>query len=126
VESWVRSRLLQPAQAPGEHMLQDFERLRHLLRISFESAGIAPADITAVFGTHGSQIYLELMAEAAGVPYERVYSRAMQEFGHVSACDNIIALAHFLRNTGSRRDRLFCLIGWSPLCAGVVLLRELP
>ena len=65
------------------------------------------------------------MAEAADVPYERVYAGAMQEFGHVLACDNLIALSHFLRNTGSGRDRFFCLIGWSPWSAGVILLREL-
>jgi hypothetical protein len=49
----------------------------------------------------------------------------MQEFGHVLACDNVIALSHFLRNTGPRGDRVFCLIGWSPWSAGVILLREL-
>jgi 3-oxoacyl-[acyl-carrier-protein] synthase III len=117
VESCVRSG---PAQ-----LFQDFQRLRNLLRTSYECAAVAPADITAVFGTHGSRIYLELMAEAADVPYERVYAGAMQEFGHVLACDNLIALSHFLRNSGARRDRVFCLIGWSPWSAGVILLREL-
>jgi 3-oxoacyl-[acyl-carrier-protein] synthase III len=128
VESWVRSRQLQPGQASqptGEQLLQDFQRLRNLLRTSYECAAVAPVDLTAVFGTHGSRIYLELMAEAADVPYERVYAGAMQEFGHVLACDNLIALSHFLRNTGPRRDRVFCLIGWSPWSAGVILLREL-
>lgn len=69
VESWVGS-------GPPQ-LLHDFQRLRNLLRTSYESAAVAPTDITAVFGTHGSQIYLELMAEAAAVPYERVYASAM-------------------------------------------------
>ena len=127
VESWERGPHQQPGQPPqptGEQLLQDFQRLRNLLRTSYESAAVAPADITAVFGTHGSQIYLELMAEAAAVPYERVYASAMQEFGHVLACDNLIALSHFLSNTGPLPDRVFCLIGWSPWSAGVILLRE--
>jgi 3-oxoacyl-[acyl-carrier-protein] synthase III len=125
VESWVRSRHPQAGQPTGAQLLQDFQRLRNLLRTSYDCAAVAPTDITAVFGTHGSRIYLELMAEAADVPYERVYAGAMQEFGHVLACDNLIALSHFLRNTGPRRDRVFCLIGWSPWSAGVILLREL-
>ena len=125
VESWVRNGHRQTGQPTGEQLLQDFQRLQNLLRTSYESAAVAPADLTAVFGTHGSRIYLELMAEAADVPYERVYAGAMQEFGHVLACDNLIALSHFLRNTGSGRDRVFCLIGWSPWSAGVILLREL-
>lgn len=125
VESWVGNRHEQPTQPTGEQLLQDFRGLRNLLRTSYESAAVAPADLTAVFCTHGSQIYLELMAEAADVPYERVYASAMQEFGHVLSCDNLIALSHFLRNTGPRPDRVFCLIGWSPWSAGVILLREL-
>ncbi len=126
VRSWVRGRQQQPGQPTGAQLLQDFQGLRNLLRTSYQGAAVAPADITAVFGTHGSRIYLELMAEAADVPYEQVYYSAMQEFGHVLACDNLIALSHFLRNTEPRPGRVFCLIGWSPWSAGVILLRELP
>jgi hypothetical protein len=48
----------------------------------------------------------------------------MQEFGHVFACDNLIALAHFLAHRGHVAGRIFCLVGWSPRAAGVVLLEE--
>jgi 3-oxoacyl-[acyl-carrier-protein] synthase III len=126
-QSWLQIRPPQarPAEAPtGEQMLQDFQRLQDLVTLSYESAMITPAAITALCGTHGSQIYLELMAEAAELPYERAYSAAMQEFGHVFACDNLIALAHFLTHRGRAGGRVFCLIGWSPRAAGVVLLEE--
>ena len=127
VRSWMRPRLPQPLMAahPGEQMLEDFQGLRNLLRTTYESAAISPADVAAVFGTHGSRIYLELMAEAADVPYEKVYARAMEEFGHVLACDNLVALAHSLQHPSPQRNRVFCLIGWSPASAGVVLLKEL-
>jgi 3-oxoacyl-[acyl-carrier-protein] synthase III len=126
-ESWLENEPPQalPAAPPsGEQMLHDFQRLQNLLAVSYESAMIAPAAITALCGTHGSQIYLELMAEAAGLPYERVYGAAMQEFGHVFACDNLIAVAHFLARGGPPGGRVFCLIGWSQRAAGVVLLEE--
>ena len=126
-ESWLENnpaRASSLAAPSGEQMLQDFLRLQNLLRLSYESAMIAPDAITALCGTHGSQIYLELMAEAADLPYERVYGAAMQEFGHVFACDNLIALAHFLAHRGHASGRVFCLIGWSPRAAGVVLLEE--
>lgn len=122
----VLHNLASPATQPlGEHLLQDFLGLQDLLRVAYESAAIPATAVTALFGTHGSQIYLELMAEAAGLPYERAYVDAMQEFGHVFSCDNLIALGHFLRRHGSQRGRVFCLVGWSPLAAGVVLLEEL-
>jgi 3-oxoacyl-[acyl-carrier-protein] synthase III len=128
-ESWRESNLprVSPATQPtGEQMLRDFQKLQNLLRLSYESAAISPAAVTALCGTHGSRIYLELMAEAAELPYERVYGDAMQEFGHVFACDNLIALAHYLeKHPGSERERIFCLVGWSPRAAGVVLLAEL-
>jgi 3-oxoacyl-[acyl-carrier-protein] synthase III len=116
-----------PATEPtGEQMLRDFQKLQNLLRLSYESAAISPAAVTALCGTHGSRIYLELIAEAAELPYERVYDDAMQEFGHVFACDNLIALAHYLETHRSvGRERVFCLVGWSPRAAGVVLLAEL-
>jgi 3-oxoacyl-[acyl-carrier-protein] synthase III len=125
MESWERGGRQQPGQPTGEQLLEDFQRLRNLLRTSYECAAVTPADITAIFGTHGSRIYLDLMAEAAGVPYERAYAGAMQEFGHVLSCDNLIALSHFLRYTKPGPDRVFCLIGWSPWSAGVILLGEL-
>jgi len=127
-ESWVvnsPATVSRAGQPNGDQMLQDFQRLQHLVRQSYESAAMTPAAVTALFGTHGSQIYLELMAEAADLPYERVYGGAMQEFGHVFACDNLIALAHFLEHRGAGSGRVFCLIGWSPRAAGVVLLEEL-
>jgi 3-oxoacyl-[acyl-carrier-protein] synthase III len=125
-ESWLENSPPQVPAAPpsGEQLLQDFQRLQNLLALSYESAMITPAAITALCGTHGSRIYLELMAEAAELPYERVYAAAMQEFGHVFACDNLIALAHFLACGGPAGGRVFCLLGWSPRAAGVVLLEE--
>jgi 3-oxoacyl-[acyl-carrier-protein] synthase III len=128
-ESWMESnpvRVSRATQPSGEQMLQDFLRLQNLLRLSYESAAITPAAVTALCGTHGSQIYLELMAEAAELPYERAYVDAMQEFGHVFACDNLIALAHLREHRSAvGRDRVFCLVGWSARAAGVVLLAEL-
>ena len=119
-------RVRQATQPTGEQMLRDFQTLQNLLRLSYESAAISPTAITALCGTHGSRIYLELMAEAAELPHERVYGDAMQEFGHVFACDNLIALAHYLETHRSvGRERVFCLVGWSPRAAGVVLLAEL-
>jgi hypothetical protein len=126
-ESWLEKdpARASPLAAPsGEQMLQDFLRLQNLLRLSYESALITPAAVTALCGTHGSQIYLDLMAEAADLPYERVYDAALQEFGHVFSCDNLIALAHFLAHRGRAGGRVFCLVGWSPHAAGVVLLEE--
>jgi 3-oxoacyl-[acyl-carrier-protein] synthase III len=125
VESLERQGPQQPRQPSGEQLLEDFQRLQNLLRASYECADLAPVDLTAIFGTHGSRIYLDLMAEAAGVAYERAYAGAMQEFGHVLACDNLIALSHFLRYTKPGQNRVFGLIGWSPWSAGVILLREL-
>jgi 3-oxoacyl-[acyl-carrier-protein] synthase III len=124
-ESWLRNVSARATQPPGEQLLQDFQGLQSLLRLSYESAAISAAAVTVLCGTHGNQIYLELMAEAAGLSYERVYDDAMQEFGHVFSCDNLIALSHFLRRHGAQRGRVFCLVGWSPLAAGVVLLEEL-
>jgi 3-oxoacyl-[acyl-carrier-protein] synthase III len=123
-ENWVGNTPAPVSPTTGEQMLEDFQRLQNLLRLSYEAAMITPAAVTALCGTHGSQIYLELMAEAADLPYERVYDAAMHEFGHVFACDNLIALAHFLARRGAGPSRVFCLVGWSPRAAGVVLLEE--
>jgi len=65
------------------------------------------------------------MAEAAGSVEETVYASAMQRYGHIYSCDNIIAFADFLEHYPTTDARLFCCIGWGPRGAGAVVLREL-
>jgi len=109
----------------GEVLFRNFARLRSLVRLTLARANTDSSLITAIFGTHGGQIHFQLMAEAAGSHEETVYAAAMQRYGHIYSCDNIIAFADFLEHYPVTDERLFCFIGWGPRGAGAVILREL-
>ncbi len=75
------------------------------------------------FGTSGSLMYLNLMAEATQVPLDRVYKQGLATYGHVHACDNLIGLKDYLETRGAQSGDHYMMLGWSPYVVSASVVR---
>ena len=90
---------------------------------ALSSSGMRSSEIRALFGTNGSLMYLDLMAEATQVPPERVYKEPLATYGHVHACDNLIGLKTYCEKSEPRRGENYMLLGWSPYVVSASIIR---
>jgi 3-oxoacyl-[acyl-carrier-protein] synthase III len=88
----------------------------------FAAAGIRPADTRAFFGTNAGIYHLKLMAQAAGVPLDRVYFGDIAGIGHVHSCDGLISLKNYAARQPIASGDCFMLLSWSPhvFCASIL------
>ena len=86
-------------------------------------AGVSPPEIRALFGTSGSLMYLNLMAEATQVPLERVYKEGLATYGHVHACDNFIGLKDYFETKRPQGGDHYMMMGWSPYVVSASVVR---
>lgn len=89
----------------------------------FEKAGIQPEDISALFCTNGSLVHLRVMANAAKVAPDRVYSEDVARFAHVYSCDNLISLKNYSSEKTLAPGSYYLLLGWSPHIVSAAVLR---
>lgn len=88
-----------------------------------EKAGIQPEDISALFCTNGSLVHLRVMANAAKVALDRVYSEDVARFAHVYSCDNLISLKNYSSEKTLAPGSYYLLLGWSPHIVSAAVLR---
>lgn len=88
----------------------------------FAAAGTRPGDTRAFFGTNAGIYHLKLMAQAAGVPLDRVYYDDLAGIGHVHSCDGLISLKNYTVQHAVAPGDCFMLLSWSPhvFCASVL------
>lgn len=112
--------------APSIQKLRAFQNLRSVAKSVLAKAAISSEDISLLFSTYASKIYLETTAGAVGADIHRLFCDPMKRFGHVSSCDNIIALAigRDERDLLHRGDYVMT-VGWSPHVTGVTLLKDM-
>lgn len=118
---------LRPSSAAVSQALQNlraFQSLRAVSRRVLAKADISPGEISLLFSTYGSQIYLKIAAGAVGVSSRKLFSDPMEKYGHVSSCDNLIALAASVEDRRLEPGGYVMTLGWSPHVIGVALLRD--
>jgi 3-oxoacyl-[acyl-carrier-protein] synthase III len=104
-----------------EHGLED---LMEISKRVYQSSGVGPSEIEALFATNGSSTYLELMAEAAQMPVSRAYAEDVSRYGHVHSCDNLISLKSYAERTNCSAGRCYMLLAWSPYVVSASILRS--
>jgi 3-oxoacyl-[acyl-carrier-protein] synthase III len=97
--------------------------LRDVTRKVCADAGIEVGDVRAFLGTNAGVGHLQLMAEAAGVPADRIYAEDVPFFSHVHSCDNLISLRNYTERHELAAGDLFLLLGWSPHVFSAAVLR---
>lgn len=89
----------------------------------YKKAGIGPESIRALFCTNGSLVHARVMANAAQIPLERVYTKDIARFAHVYSCDNLISLKNYATENRLSRGDQYLLMGWSPHVVSAAILR---
>ena len=106
-----------------DQFLGGVQDLAEISRSVYERTGIQPQDISALFCTNGSLVHLRVMANAAKIPLERVYSEDVARFAHVYSCDNLISLKNYSNEKTLVPGSYYLLLGWSPHIFSAAILR---
>ena len=101
--------------------LRAFHNLRTVSKRVFAKTAIDPSKISLLIGTYASQLSLEIAAGAVGVSRHKLFTGPMQKYGHVSSCDNIIALAAIADESRLEESGCVVAVGWSLHVVGVAL-----
>jgi 3-oxoacyl-[acyl-carrier-protein] synthase III len=97
--------------------------LRDVARRVSEDAGVRLDDVRALLGTNAGVGHLHLMAQAAGVPIEKVYEGDVEDYSHLHSCDNLISLKHYSERYRLAAGDVFLLLSWSPHVFSASVLR---
>lgn len=97
--------------------------LTAICRRVYEKAGTCPERTCVLFGTNGSLVHLRVMANAARIAVERVYTRDVGRFAHVYSCDNLISLKNYSDENTLVPGSEYLLLGWSPHIVSAAILR---
>jgi 3-oxoacyl-[acyl-carrier-protein] synthase III len=97
--------------------------LRELSKKVCERSGIKAKSMRAFFGTNASLGHLNFMAQAAGMPMEKVYQDDVAQYGHLHSCDNLISLKNYsAKHTLAPNDHLM-ITAWSSHVVSAAVLR---
>ena len=119
--------LVRPTVTPlgvQRHLWAGLIGLKEVSEFVLNTAGIQPREVTALFGMNGSAVYLDVIAEATGIPPERVFRDDVAKYGHVYSCDNLISLTNYLDEREAVDGEYYLLCSWSPYVRGAVILRH--
>lgn len=100
-----------------------FRNLCETIERAYSEAGIGPENVNVVLGTNGNIFYLDLIAEAARVPPDKIYKNDLGKFGHIFSCDNLISLVNYETHNQISPGDHFLVIGWAPFAVGAAVLR---
>lgn len=97
--------------------------LRELSKRVCDKSGVQAKAMRAFFGTNASLEHLNFMAQAAGVPLDKVYDDDVAEYGHLHSCDNLISLKNYsIKHTLVPNDHVM-LTAWSSHVVSASVLR---
>ncbi|MFL6623475.1 MAG: hypothetical protein ACJ8NR_12850 [Sulfurifustis sp.] len=89
----------------------------------YRQTQVSAKEITAVFGTNGSHMYLDMIGLASGISGSKVYKGALPKYAHVFGCDNLIGLRDLSDETKLSNGQYFLLVSWAPYVVGAAMLR---
>lgn len=97
--------------------------LRELSKKVCAKSGVQAKAMRAFFGTNASLGHLNFMAQAAGMPLDRVYEDDVAAYGHLHSCDNLISLKNYsTKHTLAPNDHVM-LTAWSSHVVSAAVLR---
>jgi 3-oxoacyl-[acyl-carrier-protein] synthase III len=88
----------------------------------FEICAIEKA-MRAFFGTNASLGHLNFMAQAAGMPLDKVYEDDVAAYGHLHSCDNLISLKNYSTKHPLAPNDHVMLTAWSSHVVSAAVLR---
>jgi 3-oxoacyl-[acyl-carrier-protein] synthase III len=97
--------------------------LRELSKRVCDKSGVQPKAMRAFFGTNASLEHLNFMAQAAGVPLDKVYDDDVAEYGHLHSCDNLISLKNYSTKHPLVPNDYVMLTAWSSHVVSASVLR---
>jgi 3-oxoacyl-[acyl-carrier-protein] synthase III len=97
--------------------------LRELSRSVCKKSGVDAKAMRAFFGTNASLGHLNFMAQAAGMPLDKVYQDDVAEFGHLHSCDNLISLKNYLTKHSLNPNDHVMLTAWSSHVVSAAVLK---
>lgn len=97
--------------------------LRELSRKVCEKSGVKPKMMRAFFGTNASLGHLNFMAQAAGMPLDKVYQDDLPEYGHLHSCDNLVSLKNYSSKHALAPGDHVMLAAWSSHVLSAAVLR---
>ena len=107
----------------GEYLRCSHERLRSTIDAALCRASLRPKQISRVFCTNAGLFSHYIIASAAGLPRDIVYSDSFRTLGHVLACDELIGLTWHLSSILNGTDDYFLLVAWGPATMSACVLR---
>lgn len=97
--------------------------LRELSQKVCQESGIKAKAMRAFFGTNASRGHLNFMAQAAGMPLEKVYEDDVADYGHLHSCDNLISLKNYCTKHNLSPNDYLLLTAWSSHVVSASVLR---
>jgi len=97
--------------------------LRELSKKVCEKSGVQAKAMRAFFGTNASLGHLNFMAQAAGMPLDKVYQDDVAEYGHLHSCDNLISLKNYSAKHPLAPNDHLMLTAWSSHVVSASVLR---
>lgn len=97
--------------------------LRELSRKVCKKSGVEAKAMRAFFGTNASLGHLNFMAQAAGMPMNKVYQDDVAEYGHLHSCDNLISLKNYSAKHPLAPDDHLMLTAWSSHVVSAAVLK---
>ncbi len=97
--------------------------LRELSKRVCEKSGVKPKTMRAFFGTNASLGHLNFMAQAAGMPLDKIYEDDVAEYGHLHSCDNLISLKNYSAKHALTPNDHVMLTAWSSHVVSAAILR---
>jgi 3-oxoacyl-[acyl-carrier-protein] synthase III len=97
--------------------------LRELSKKVCAESGVKAKAMRAFFGTNASRGHLNFMAQAAGIPLERVYEDDVADYGHLHSCDNLISLKNYWAKHNLSPNDYLMLTAWSSHVVSASVLR---
>ncbi len=97
--------------------------LRELSKRVCQKSGVQAKAMRAFFGTNASLGHLNFMAQAAGMPLDKVYEDDVAEYGHLHSCDNLISLKNYSTKHALAPNDHLMLTAWSSHVVSASVLR---
>jgi 3-oxoacyl-[acyl-carrier-protein] synthase-3 len=112
-----------PTEDKYARSARQLKLLSESVSLLFQRTGVSPDQITYLLGTNGSELLLNILADAAQVSAERIYLKGLAEFGHAFSCDNLVGLKGLLAGRHLSVGDHILLISWSPRISGTAILK---
>jgi 3-oxoacyl-[acyl-carrier-protein] synthase III len=103
-------------------LVHGYGQIADIAKLLYETAGVSPPQIDALFCTNGNLMYATFAARAAGIDSARAYTENISAYGHLFSSDPLINVATCANANALRPGGKYLLVGWSPYVIGGAIL----